>query len=162
MIGSWNKKSCTATKLWPWARSKIRTKFQIWTCFLTTFWTKKSSQKWLQRKRLKIWIWISKIFETETLGHGLLGTVLTLLWNPVAATQSGWAYSQILTMAGCSVGPYLLVPMYHFSPNSPLSDHLWPGSLVFFVQELVLDGMGLAQTARSTLPPTMVVTDSKK
>ena len=35
-------------------------------------------------------------------------------------------------------------------------------SLVFCVQELVLGGMGLAQTARSTLPPTMVVTDSKK
>ena len=52
-----------------------------------------------------------------------------------------------------------LVPI---SPNSPLSDHLWPGSLVFFVQELVLDGMGLAETARSTLVPTMVVTELKK
>ena len=160
MIGLWNKKSCEATKLWPWARPKIRTKFQI--CFLTTFWTKKSFQKQLQKKRLKIWIWISNFFETETSGHGLSGTVLTLLWNPVAATQSGWACSSIPTMAGCSVGPYLLVPMYQISPNSPLSDHSWPGSLVFFVQELVLDSMELAQTARSTLPPTMVVTDSKK
>ena len=47
-------------------------------------------------------------------------------------------------------------------PNSSLSDHLWPGSLVFFVQELVVDGMGLVQTARSTLAPTMVVTERKK
>ena len=70
--------------------------------------------------------------------------------------------SSIPTMAGCSVGPYLLVPMYQISPNSSLSDHLWPASLVFFVQELVVDGMGLVQTARSTLAPTMVVTDSKK
>ena len=51
---------------------------------------------------------------------------------------------------------------YQISPNSSLSDHLWPGSLVFFVQELVLDGMGLVQTARSTLAPTMAVTERKK
>ena len=47
---------------------------------------------------------------------------------------------------------------YQISLNSHLSDHLWPGSLVFFVQKLVLDGMVLIQTARSTLAPTMAVT----
>ena len=138
------------------------TRISNFKCFLTTFWTVELSQKQLQKKRLQIWIWISNFCSTSSLGHGLSGTVLTLLWNPAVATQSGWACSQIPTMAGCSVGTYLLVPMYQISPNSPLSDHLWPGSLVFFVQELVLDGMGLAQTARSTLPPTMVVTDSKQ
>ena len=159
MIGSWNKKSCMATKLWPWARPKLRTKFQIWPCFLTTFWTKKSFQKRLQKKRLKIWIWISYFFETETLGHGLSGTVLTLLWNPVVATQSGWACSPIPTMAASH---RLKCTMYQIWRNSPLSDYIWPASLVFFVRELVLDGIRLAQTARSTLAPTMVVTDSKK
>ena len=68
-------------------------------CFLTTFSTVKTLKKQLQKKRLKIWIWISNFFETETLGHGLSGTVLTLLWNPVVATQSGWACSSIPTMA---------------------------------------------------------------
>ena len=60
------------------------------------------------------------------------------------------------------ISPYLLVPMYQISPNSSLSDHLWPASLVCFVQELVLGGMGLVQTARSTLAPTMAVTERKK
>ena len=77
-------------------------------------------------------------YETQRLRHGQVERVAqSLLWPPAAAS---------------------LVLMYQISPNSHLSDHLWPGSLVFFVQELVLDGMGLAQTARSTLPPTMAVT----
>ena len=72
-------------------------------------------------------------------------------------------HSQVERVAQSLVLPSVqLVPikraMYQISPNSPLSDHLWPGSLVFFVQEIVLDGMGLAQTARSTLAPTMAVT----
>ena len=50
-------------------------------------------------------------------------------------------------MAGCSVGPYLLAPMYQISPNSPLSDHLWPGSLVFFCSEACIRWYG-ARTNR--------------
>ena len=68
-------------------------------CFLTTFSTVKTLKKQLQKKRLKFWIWISNFCSTSSLGHGLSGTVLTLLWNPVVATQSGWACSSIPTMA---------------------------------------------------------------
>ena len=55
-------------------------------CFLTTFSTVKTLKKQLQKKRLKIWIWISNFCSTWSLGHGLSGTVLTLLWNPAVAT----------------------------------------------------------------------------
>ena len=44
-----------------------------------------------------------KFLFTESLDHGLSGTVLTLLWNPVVATQSGWACSPIPTMAASCV-----------------------------------------------------------
>ena len=144
-------------KLVAMAPSSFWTWLSNFKCFLTTFWTCANDRivtKVVTEKRLQIWIFCS----TSSLGYGLSGTELTLLWNPAVATQSGWACSQIPTMAGCSVGPHLLVPMYQISPNSPLSDHLWPGSLVFFVQKLVLDGMRLVQTARSTLAPTMAVT----
>ena len=77
---------------------------------------------------------------------------------------SGVRHSEAVRVAQSLLWPPAasLVPMYQISPNSPFSDHFWPASLVFFVQELVLDGMGLVQTARSTLAPTMAVTERKK
>ena len=38
---------------------------------------------------------ISNFCSMLSLGHGLSGTVLTLLWNPVVATQSGWACTRV-------------------------------------------------------------------
>ena len=52
--------------------------------------------------------------------------------------------------------------LLHLACTTATGDHIWTASLVFCVQVLVLGGMGLARTARSTLAPTMVVTDSKK
>ena len=131
-------------------------------CFLTTFFTTKSVQI------------CQKVVTEKTVTN--LNLNFKFLFN---VKFGSWAFRNcahfVMKPSGCDTvrlsvqpNPYygrqppFEMPMYQIQRNQPHSDHIWPASLVFCVQELVLGGMGLAQTARSTLPPTMVVTDSKK
>ena len=92
------------------------------------------------------------------MGHELSGTVLTLLQNLRSATQRGCACSSIPTMAAGSL-PGAHVPDFaKFVSQRPLMARLSS----FFVQKLMLGGVGLAQTTRSTPAPTMGVTERKK
>ena len=97
-----------ATKLWPWAGSKIRIKFQIWTCFLTTLFRKKSFQKRLHKKRLKFefefqifvqrQVWVMGFQElcllcygTQRLRHNQVGRVAkSPLWQGVQLVPISW------------------------------------------------------------------------
>ena len=103
----------------------FETQISKFKCFLTTFSTRKSLQFQLHYKTVEIWIWISNFCETWSLGHGLSGTMLTLLWNPVVKTQSGWACSSICSISAALVQYAHVLDLAKLSSQRPHTAR-WP------------------------------------